>query len=128
MKQSIFMDKYPICSLELKKDDISQKNTQEIIDYFVNKIENHPIATNIAVFNHYEHTKKLDGPINDEIIDAQNVIFCFGAAIPNPQILAARPRSIGISEFKEKFSIDFMEAPKEKLTELMKEWVLGLAK
>jgi hypothetical protein len=58
MKKSIFMDKYPIYSLELNKDEISQKSTQEIVDYFVEKIENHPIATNISIFDHYEHTKK----------------------------------------------------------------------
>ncbi|EDZ61324.1 hypothetical protein SMGD1_2471 [Sulfurimonas gotlandica GD1] len=128
MKKSIFMDKYPIYSLELNKDEISQKSIQDIINYFLDKIEKHPIATNIAVFNHYEHTKKLNGPINDEIIDAQNVIFCFGAAIPNSKILAVRPRSIGIAEFKEKFSIEFLEAPNEKLHDVMEEWTVDLKK
>lgn len=122
------MDKYPIYSLELNKDEISQKSIQDIINYFLDKIEKHPIATNIAVFNHYEHTKKLNGPINDEIIDAQNVIFCFGAAIPNSKILAVRPRSIGIAEFKEKFSIEFLEAPNEKLHDVMEEWTVDLKK
>jgi len=120
------MDKYPIYSLELNKDEISQENTQDIVDYFVDKIENHPIATNITVFNHYEHTKKLNGPINDEIIDAKNVIFCFGAAIPNSKILATRPRSIGIAEFKDKFAIEFIEAPNEKLHDVMEEWTKDL--
>lgn len=122
------MDKYPIYSLELNKDEIFQKSIQDIMDYFIDKIEKHPIATNIAVFNHYEHTKKLNGPINDEIIDAQNVIFCFGAAIPNSKILATRPRSIGITEYKNKFSIDFIEAPNEKLHDVMEEWTVGLKK
>jgi uncharacterized protein DUF6858 len=126
MKKSIFMDKYPIYSLELNKDEISQKSTQEIVDYFVEKIENHPIATNISIFDHYEHTKKLDGIINDEIIDAKNVIFCFGSAIPSPKMLAVRPRSIGISEFKEKFSIDFIEAPNEKPQDIMEAWTMAL--
>jgi len=128
MKKTIFMDKYPIYSLELDKNEISQKNTKEIIDYFVDKIENHPIATNIAVFNHYEHTKKINGPIHDKILDAQNVIFCFGSAIPNSKILAVRPRSIGIAEFKEKFSIEFIEAPNEKLHDVMEEWTVALKK
>jgi hypothetical protein len=57
MKKSIFMDKYPIYSLELNKDEISQKSIQDIINYFLDKIEKHPIATNIAVFNHYELQK-----------------------------------------------------------------------
>jgi len=72
------------------------------------------------------HTKNLDGSINDEILDAKNVIFCFGMAIPNSKILAARPRSIAISEFKDKFSIDFIEAPNEKLHDVMEAWTLAL--
>ncbi len=128
MKKTIFMDKYPIYSLELNKNEIEQKTTQEIVEYFVNKIDKHPIATNIAIFDHYEHTKKLDGKINDEIIDAQNVIFCFGAAIPNSKILAARPRSIGIAEFEDRFHIDFIEAPNEKLHDVMEAWATDLKK
>nr|WP_321265798.1 hypothetical protein [uncultured Sulfurimonas sp.] len=126
MQKSIFMEKYPIYSIEFNKDEIFLKTTKEIVEYFVEKIQNHPVAVNIAVFDHYNHTKKLDGVINDEILDAQNVIFCFGAALPSSKILAARPRSIGVSELKDKFSIDFIEAPNEKLTEVMKEWVLDL--
>jgi hypothetical protein len=126
MKKTIFMDKYPVYSLELNKDEISKKTMQEIVEYFVDKIEKHPVSVNIAVFDHYTHTTKINGTINDEILDAKNVIFCFGAAIPNSKILAARPRSIGISEFKDKFSIDFIEAPNEKLHDVMEAWSIDL--
>jgi hypothetical protein len=27
-----------------------------------------------------------------------DIIFCFGFAIPNPQVLAVRPRSVGIAD------------------------------
>jgi len=126
MEKSIFMDKYPIYSMELKKDEISLKTTKELVEYFIQNIEKHPVATNIAVFDHFTHTKKLDGKIDVKMLDAQNVIFCFGAALPNSKILAARPRSIGISEYEDKFNIDFIEAPNEKLTIVMREWVLDL--
>jgi hypothetical protein len=42
--------------------------------------------------------------------------------------LAVRPRSIGIAEFKEKFSIEFLEAPNEKLHDVMEEWTVDLKK
>ena len=128
MKKTMFMDKYPVFSLELTKDEASVKNTQEVVSYFKEKIENHSIAKFIAVFDHYTHTKNLEGEILEGLIDAQNVVFCFGAAIPNTKILAARPRSIGICEFEDKFVIDFIEAPKEELHNLMESWAKALKK
>ncbi len=128
MKKTMFMDKYPVFSLELTKDEVSVKNTQEVVSYFKEKIENHSIAKFIAVFDHYTHTKNLEGEILEGLIDAQNVVFCFGAAIPNTKILAARPRSIGICEFEDKFVIDFIEAPKEELHNLMESWAKALKK
>lgn len=126
MKKTIFMDKYPVYTLELLKSEVAQKNVSEIIEYFKAKIEAHPIAKFIAIFDHYSHTKSLDGEINPEILDAQNIIFCFGPAIPNTKILAARPRSIGVCELEDKFVIEFLEAPKEQLHDLMENWAKSL--
>ena len=128
MKKTIFMDKYPVYSLELSKDEVNVKNIREILAYFQNKIETHPIAKFIAVFDHHTHTKNLGGEIMEGLIDAQNIVFCFGAAIPNTKMLAARPRSIGICEFKDKFVIDFIEAPKEELHNVMESWAKALKK
>lgn len=126
MRKTIFMDKYPVYTLTLEKTEIKQKNVVEIIKYFKDKIEKHPIAKFIAVFDHYSHTKELGGPIMDGLIDAQNVVFCFGPAIPNTKILAARPRSIGICELEDSFVVEFLEAPKEELHALMESWAKGL--
>ena len=126
MKKTIFMDKYPVYSLELLKTEVEVKNVPEIIEYFKAKIEAHPIATFIAIFDHYSHTKGLNGPIMEGMKDAQNIIFCFGPAIPNTKILAARPRSIGVSELEDRFVIDFIEAPKEQLHDLMESWAKNL--
>jgi hypothetical protein len=60
------------------------------------------------------------------MIDAKNIIFCFGKEIPNPKILAVRPRSIGVCEFADKFEINFLEAPKEGLQKELEEWIDGL--
>lgn len=122
------MDKYPIYSVELTKDEVTVKNSAEIVDILKSKIEAHPIAKFIAVFDHFSHTTDLGGEIMDGLIDAQNVVFCFGQAIPNPKILAVRPRSIGICEFENKFVLNFTEPPKEQLNELMENWVKSLKK
>jgi hypothetical protein len=126
MKKTIFKDKYPVYSLELLKTEIQEKTVGEIIEYFQAKIESHPIAKFIAIFDHYTHTSDLGGEIMEGLKDAQNIVFCFGPAIPNTKMLAVRPRSIGICEFEDKFVIDFLEAPKEQLHELMESWVKEL--
>ncbi len=127
MKKSIFLEKYPIFTLEVNKDEISQKSVDEIIDYFKTKIDEDKIANFISIFDQYRHTKSLNGDINPEIMDAKNIIFCFGTAIPNTKIAAIRPRSIAVCELKDnKFIIEFIEAPKEKMNEVMENWAKDL--
>lgn len=126
MKKSIFMDKYPVYSYELLKSEIKYTTTDEIVEYFKSKIEAHPIAAYIATFDHYTHTKNLNGEINPTIKDAKNIIFCFGPAIPNTTVIAVRPRSIGVVKLEDKFVIEFMEAPKEQIHETMEKWTKGL--
>jgi len=127
MTKSIMMDKYPILSKTIKKTDTKFKNVAEFINYFQDKIEKDPIATLISVFNNHAHTASLEnGEIADGIVDAQNIIFCFGQKIPNPLILSVRPRSIAVVEDGESFTISFMEAPMQPMSEKMQRWVKEL--
>lgn len=126
MKKTVFMDKYPVYTLTLQKSEINYTNVAQIIAYFEAKIEAHPIAKFIAIFDHYTHTKSMNGDIMEGLKDAQNIIFCFGQAIPNTKILAVRPRSIGVCELEDSFIIEFIEAPKEELHALMETWAKGL--
>ena len=127
MKKTIFMDKYPVYTLEILKNETTLKNVDEILAYYKTKIDEHKIATFISIFDHYTHTKKLEGEINPEIKDAKNIVFCFGAALPNTKILAARPRSIGVAELENSFAIEFIEAPKEQLHDVMEAWTKAIA-
>ena len=126
MKKTIFMDKYPVFTLEVQKNEISQNNVDEIISYFKEKIDAHKIAAFISIFDHYAHTQALGGEINPDIKDAKNIVFCFGAAIPNTKILAVRPRSVAVAELENSFMIEFIEAPKEQLHEVMENWTKDL--
>jgi len=126
MQKTIFMDKYPVFTLTLDKSEIRYKNVGEIVAYFKAKIEAHPIAQFIAVFDHYSHTKALNGAIMEGLLDAQNVVFCFGPAIPNTKIVAVRPRSVAICELENAFVIEFIEAPKEEMHALMETWAKEL--
>ena len=118
------LDKYPVYSLEIAKNNTNYKNVDEIIEFLKTKVQAHPIATYIAIFDHYSHTISLeDHLIDEEIKDAKNLIFCFGKQLPNTKVLAVRPRSIGVSETSNEFHIALMEAPNEQLTLVMQEWV-----
>ena len=122
MTKSTFMGKYPIQTLQIAKNSTTLTNIDEILSFYKTQIDAHKLASYIAIFDHYSHTQVLEGEINPEIKDAKNIIFCFGAAIPNTKILAARPRSIGVAELEDSFVVEFMEAPKEPLTEVMSKW------
>ncbi len=83
MKQVTLMKKYPIFELDIDKSETSLKSIDEILGHLKNQIDSHPVSTFIAVFDHYSHTKSLeDGEIADEILDAKNIILCFGKKLP----------------------------------------------
>ncbi|WP_297440526.1 DUF6858 family protein [Sulfurimonas sp.] len=123
MTKTIFMDKYPVFSLNIKKTETNYENVSQIIEHFNNLIEEHPIAKFIAIFDHYEHTSSIqDSVIADEIKDAKNIIFCFGKQLPTSKMLAVRPRSIGVCEFEDSFEISFLEVPNEQLHTVTEGW------
>jgi len=127
MTKTILMDKYPIFTLEIQKSETSYKTTNEIIEYLKSLIDSHPVAKYIAIFDHFEHTSSMDdGVIADSIIDAKNLVFCFGKLLPSTKILAVRPRSIGVSELKNSFSIDFLEVPNPELQKVTQKWIQSI--
>ena len=126
MTKSVFMKKYPLNSIEIQKDETTFQNIDEILAYYQDKISNHPIATFIALFDHYTHTKSIGGEINPDIKDAKNIVFCFGAILPNTEMLAIRPRAIGVAEMENSFKIEFIDAPNQKLQGVMGEWTKGI--
>jgi hypothetical protein len=128
MKQIIVMEKYPVFTLEIDRDETTYKNIDEILAYLKKMIEAHPIATYIGAFDHYTHTSNLEvGEINPEILDAKNIICCFGKVLPKPEVLAVRPRAIGIAQLAEKFVISFLEAPNPDANKTMESWVKGIS-
>jgi len=128
MKQTTFMERYPIHEIDIKKTETTFKNVDEIIDYLKTKIDAHPVATYIAIFDHYAHTKALsDGVVSEAILDAKNLIFCFGKELPNPKVLAIRPRAIGVVQRAEDFVLSFLVAPNPMANASMMEWCKSVA-
>ena len=128
MKQITVMEKYPVFTLEIDKSETSYKNIDEVFTYFKEQIAIHPIATYIGEFDHYAHTSSLEeGQINDGIKDAKNLICCFGKVLPKPEILAVRPRAIGVAEMVDSFVVSFLEAPNPDANTAMEKWAKGIA-
>lgn len=127
MKRSVLMDKYPVFTLELDKSGTTHANAQQVIDALKAMIEAHPLVAYIGEFDHLSHTRSLpDGEVSADIRDARLVVFCFGLKLPNPHVLAVRPRSIGVSDLGDRFVITFLEPPMPVATEAMEGWVKSL--
>ncbi len=127
MTETLFKEKYPIHTIEIDKTEIRIAEMDDIIAHYRTRIEAHPVATYIGIFDHYAHTRSLeDGQISDEILDAKNVLCCFGKELPSPQMLAVRPRAIGIAEKEESFVISFLEAPHPAANDAMIAWTKDL--
>jgi len=128
MKQITVMEKYPVFTVEVKKEETTYKNVDEILAYLKAQIEAHPVAVYIGEFDHYGHTSGLaEGKIAEEIKDAKNLICCFGKVLPKPEVLAVRPRAIGVAEIAEGFVVSFLEAPNPDANTAMEKWVKGIA-
>lgn len=128
MKQITVLEKYPVFTLEIDKDETSRQNVNEILAYLKQQIEDHPIAVYVGEFDHYSHTSSLkEGKIAEEIVDAKNIICCFGKVLPKPEVLAVRPRSIGVAELDDSFVVSFMEAPNPDANAAMEKWVKSIA-
>mgnify|MGYP001210855552 FL=1 len=126
MKQTLLQEKYPIFVAEIGKAETTYQTVDALVDYYKGKIAENAKVQFIGVFDHYAHTSKIGGPIVEGMTAAVDIIFCFGFAIPNPQMLAVRPRSIGIADMGDKFVISFMEAPMQPANQAMEAWTLAL--
>ncbi len=127
MKQKIFKEKYPIFEIEYKKDELKFKGVDEIITALQVKIDAHPVIAFIAIFDQYKHTSSLeDSVINPNIKAAKNIVFCFGKELPTPEVMAVRPRSIGVCETEDSFVVNFLEAPNDAANKTMEEFVKSL--
>lgn len=128
MKQTLLLEKYPVFVAEIDKNETDCKTVEDVAIYLKACIAENDKVVFISVFDHYAHTKGIGGEIADNIVGALNVIFCFGLTLPNPQVLAVRPRSMGVTDMGDKFVISYLEAPMKPANEAMEAWVKGLRK
>ncbi|MBK1721845.1 DUF6858 family protein [Thiocystis violacea] len=129
MKQTVSVNEYPVFCLEIDRSETSLDSVEAICGYFRACIEAHRSAVFIAEFDHFAHTQSLpEGHIGEDIRAAKNVVFCFGISLPKPELLACRPRSIGVAETDRGFLITFLETPMPVANAAMEDWAVGLCK
>ena len=127
MRQQTRLISLPLYQLEFERAESSCGSLDAIVDHLRGRIDAHPSARFIGVFDHYAHTAMLpDGEIAEEIRAAKCVVFCFGMAIPEPGALATRPRSIGVAECADRFVVSFLEAPMPVANATMERWAQEL--
>lgn len=126
MKQTLLQEKYPVFSAEIGKDETTCRNVDDVVAHLKARIAENPKVQLFGVFDHYAHTQRIGGEIAPGIQAAVDVIFCFGFALPNPQVLAVRPRAIGVADLGDKFVVSFMEAPMPPANLAMESWVKAL--
>ncbi len=127
MTEKLFKEKYPIHTIEIPKSDMAIQTMNSLLEHYKTQVEAHSFAIYIGIFDHYAHTASIpNGKISDEILDAKDVMLCFGKELMHPEVLAVRPRSIGIAEMKESFVISFLEAPNPAANEAMRAWTKSL--
>ncbi len=123
------MDKYPVFTKKIAKNETSFKTVDDIVAYLREKIEAHPIAIYIGIFDHYAYTSGLEvHEIADDIKDAKNVMCCFGDKLLVPELPAVRPRSFGVVETNDSFVVSFLQAPNPTANATMVEWVEEIEK
>ncbi len=123
METKIVMETYPVQMKTFTKTAVSLNSIEKLIEYFISKIDADPMASHIATFDHYAHTKDNNGEISPDILGAQNIIFCFGPKLIQPVAVGLRPRSIGIVDLGDKLQVNFMSPPAAPIREKMTTWV-----
>jgi hypothetical protein len=127
MKRTLLQDKYPVFIKDICKRETGLASTQDIVNYLIGMIDDHPVTRLVGEFDHYSHTLGLEGgDVDPGIVDARNVVFCFGTRLLTTDALAVRPRSIGVAETASAFVVSFMEAPTAMASNTMQAWVEAL--
>lgn len=128
MQKLMLKNTYPVFSQRVDKAASGFASLSEVMNRLKQRVGEHKVACLIGEFDHYAHTSALpDGQIDPSMIAAGNLIFCFGKELPQPQMLAVRPRTIGVAEYADHFIVSYMEAPMPAANEAMQQWVSELA-
>lgn len=126
MQRITLKDTYPVYTMELPKAETVWNNVDQVIAALRLHIDADERVHFIGLFDHLEHTRAIGGEVAPGIQAAKEIVFCFGTQLPDPRMLAVRPRAIGVADMGDRFVLSFMEAPMAPANDAMISWVEGL--
>ncbi len=123
MNRVLIQDTYPVLMDEIAKADTPLRNVDEIIASLRQRVAADRGIAFIGVFDHYGHSVRLGGEVHPEVQDAKQIVFCFGPALPEVELMALRPRAIGVADLGNRFFVSFMEGPSPHINRVLVDWV-----
>lgn len=123
MQRVLIQNTYPVLMEEIAKADTPLRNVDEIIASLRERVLADRGIALIGVFDHYGHSVHLNGAIRPEVQDAKQIVFCFGPALPEIELMALQPRAIGVADLGNRFFISFMEGPNAETNHVLADWV-----
>lgn len=123
MNRVLIQNTYPVLMDEIAKADTPLRNVDEIIASLRARVIADRGIAFIGVFDHYGHSVRLGGEVHPEVQDAKQIVFCFGPALPEVELMALRPRAIGVADLGNRFFVSFMEGPSPEINRVLADWV-----
>lgn len=117
------LNRYPILTEEIAKADTALRNVDEILDHLRQRVVSDESTVFLGVFDHYGHTVRLGGQLHPEVQDAKEIMFCFGPALPDVELLPLRPRAISVADLGNRFVVSFLEGPSEDGNRTLAAWI-----
>lgn len=129
MNKIQLLDKYPVFVEEIAKADTDCATVDDVVARLRDRVQAHPGASEIAVFDHLAHVQaQPEAKVAEGIRGSKHLIFCLSDAIPNALIAAVRPRAVSVVETDARFVISWLEAPVEGPNQVIAGWVEALRK
>lgn len=127
MRKLLQQDAFAVYQFELTRQESRLPNAQAILNDLKARIDSHDIARFIAEFDRFSHTVGLArGEVAESILDARNIMFCFGSQLQNSDPLTMQPSCISIVEMTDGFSLTFIQSSIVEVNVTIEQWVLSL--
>ena len=127
MQQALLRDDDPVCTLELEKSKTRHADMDALLAALKARVDAHPAAAYIATLDHESNPGGRAGQnVAADYVASKLMVFSSEVDMPNPGVLVVRPRTVGVTEFADRFVINFVVAPASVGTDPMEDWVRAL--
>lgn len=119
-------DGYPLWVEEIAKADTPWRDVDDIVAVLRQDIQGQGGAASIGVFDLYGLNLRLGEALPVAMQDAKVFLFCPGAKLLNPVLVALCPSVVGVADMGNRFVISFLDASRVSSTEPLAQWLDNL--